>query len=83
MRNLVYDPENRDERGRYIIEPLHQVHDAVIGQFPIDKLDWATAKLKTYFNNPMTIAGKTLVIPYEGEYGSYWGDNSGGSLSYK
>lgn len=83
LRNLVYDPENRDERGRYIIEPLHQVHDAVIGQFPKDRLEWATAKLKTYFHNPMTIAGKTLVIPYEGEYGSYWGDNSGGSLSYK
>ena len=76
---LWYDPENRKGNG-LIIEPLHQVHDSIIGQFPKDKLQWAKDKLRSYFNNPLTIANQELIIPYEGEIGLYWGDDSQGTI---
>ena len=31
-------------------------------------------------HNEITIAGLTLVIPYEGEYGPSWGDMSVGTI---
>lgn len=74
LQRLVYDPENRDDRGRYIIEPLHQVHDAVITQFPIERTPWAVAKLTSYFQNELVIANKKLIIPFEGAYGPSWGE---------
>lgn len=77
---LWYDPENRRSNGSLIIEPLHQVHDALVGQFPIDTEQWAVDKLKSYFDNEITIADLQLKIPYEGEYGLYWGDNSIGTI---
>lgn len=72
---LWHDPDNWDSRG-LIIEPLHQVHDALVGQFPEDRLDWAINKLRTYFNNPITIAGQSLTIPFEGGYGPNWRDTT-------
>lgn len=74
------DESNRDEHGNLIVQPLHQVHDAVCGQFPIDKTDWAIKKLKEWMHNEITIAGIPLVIPYEGEYGPSWGDMSVGTI---
>jgi hypothetical protein len=74
---LWSDYENRQNKTHLIIEPLHQVHDALIGQFPTSHVVWATQKIKEYFNNPITIAGQTLVIPFEGAYGKYWGDHVG------
>lgn len=56
-----------------IIEPLHQVHDAVNGQFPKDRTSWAVPRIKKYFDQPITIAGITLTIPFEGGYGPSWG----------
>jgi len=64
---------NKAPGGLYI-EPLHQVHDALCGQWPKSMRDWARAKVKSYFNNPLTIAGTTLVIPFEGAYGPSWGE---------
>lgn len=55
------------------IQPLHQVHDALCGQFPKVDTAWAVSKIQSYFNNPVTIAGETLVIPYDGAYGPAWG----------
>lgn len=80
LYNLWNDPDNRDGSGNLIIEPLHQVHDALCGQFPIDRADWASRKICDYFNNPITIAGQELVIPFEGEYGPSWGDLSYGKI---
>lgn len=54
------------------IEPLHQVHDALCGQFSIKDTPWATNQIKSWFNNPITIAGITLTIPFDGQYGTNW-----------
>ncbi len=80
LHKLWHDPENRQANGSLIIENLHQVHDALVGQFPKDKTEWAKLKLKQYFSNTMTIAEQEMIIPFEGEYGSYWGDNSAGEI---
>jgi len=76
---LWSDPENRQNQ-KLIVEPLHQVHDALIGQFPKDRKQWAIEKLRTWFDNTLTIANQQLVIPYEGECGLYWGDDSEGTI---
>jgi hypothetical protein len=67
------DPENR-ESGRLIIEPLHQMHDALCGQFPQDRTEWALAKIRSYFNDALVIAGIPIIIPFEGGYGPSWGE---------
>lgn len=80
---LWTDKDNRVSDGRLVKlrnEPLHQVHDALIGQFKKTDTDWAVPKIKSYFNNPMQIAGQTIVIPFEGTYGSYWGAKDGGVI---
>lgn len=74
MLNLWNDPENRRSNGSLIIEPLHQVHDALCGQWPQSVREWARAKVKSYFNNTLTIAGTDIVIPFEGAYGKSWGE---------
>lgn len=73
LHKLWHDPENRVGDSLFI-EPLHQVHDALIGQFPRERTEWAVKKLNSYFNNPLVIAGTELVIPFEGEYGPSWGE---------
>jgi hypothetical protein len=70
---LWNDPENRNADGSLRIEPLHQVHDALVGQFRIEAADWAVGKIKSYFDNEITIAGIPIVIPFEGNYGTSWG----------
>jgi len=72
MQALWKDPENRDESGSLIIQPLHSVHDALCGQLPIRLADWAAAKIKTYFSNPLRIGNTTITIPFEGGYGPSW-----------
>jgi len=62
--------------GQLIIEPLHQVHDALVGQFPTVLTPWAIAKIKSYFNNPMIVANQKLTIPYDGAYGTAWSMDS-------
>jgi DNA polymerase I-like protein with 3'-5' exonuclease and polymerase domains len=71
--NLWNDRENRRPDGSLIIEPLHQVHDALCGQFPADLTEWAITKIRTYFANTLHIAGQPVQIPFEGAYGSSWG----------
>jgi uracil-DNA glycosylase len=72
MFRLWNDPDNRRQDGSLIIEPLHQVHDAIVGQFPVGSTEWAVYKIREYFNNTLTIAGEPIVIPFEGAYGSSW-----------
>lgn len=69
---LFTDPENRRPDGSLIIEPLHQIHDAVVGQFPIDRVEWAINHIRTYFNNQITIAGEPVKIPFDGSFGLSW-----------
>jgi DNA polymerase I-like protein with 3'-5' exonuclease and polymerase domains len=72
MQKLWLDPDNRTTSGDLIIQPLHSVHDALCGQFPIEKTEWAIAKIQSYFNNTLSIANERLVIPFEGGYGQSW-----------
>lgn len=62
------------------IEPLHQVHDALCGQFKISDTAWAIKKVASYFNNTLTIAGIPIVIPFEGSYGKSWGAKEEGKI---
>ena len=74
MLNLWNDPENRRPNGSLIIEPLHQVHDALLGQWPRSVREWARRKVSSYFNNSLNIAGTEITIPFEGRYGRSWGE---------
>jgi DNA polymerase len=77
---LWQDPENRRENGSLIIEPLHQVHDALCGQFPQDKTEWAVRKIREYFSNEIEVAGEKITIPFEGAYGPSWGELNVGNI---
>ena len=77
MLNLWLDPENRRPDGSLIIQPLHQVHDALVGQWPSNLRDWAIPKVRSWFNNPITIAGRSITIPFEGRWGKSWGELEG------
>lgn len=80
--NLWTDPENRQYRDKtdhmrscscsLRIEPMHQVHDEMLVQFRKEDLEWAKAKIRQYFNNPIRIAGIEITIPYSGSYGVNW-----------
>jgi len=72
MQKLWQDRDNRTASGNLIIQPLHSVHDALCGQFPIDRIEWAVKKIQDYFNNALSIGNERLVIPYEGGYGQSW-----------
>lgn len=61
-------------RNILIIEPIHTVHDALIGQFPKEHTAWAISKIRSYFSNPLRIADTELIIPFEGAYGPSWGE---------
>ena len=74
MQKLWLDPQNQDPSGHYIIQPLHSVHDALCGQFPQDRVEFSVNRIRSYFQNPITIRGITLTIPFEGHYGESWGN---------
>lgn len=62
------------------IQPLHQVHDALIGQFKHEDTTWAVSKIKSYFDNTFMISGIPITIPFEGNYGKNWADLSVGTI---
>ena len=81
LSKMWNDESNRDENGnRLYIEPLHQVHDAIIGQFPKARTDWAKQKIKEWFQSTLQIANSEVIIPYEGKYGRSWGELTEGTL---
>lgn len=81
---LWADMDNRVDtnihNGPLKITPLHQVHDALCGQFKKEDTAWAVDKIKSYFNNTLIIAGIPLVIPFEGAYGDSWGNLKAGTI---
>lgn len=60
--------------GGLIIQPLHQVHDALLVQFPKSATDFAKVAIPSYFANELVIAGTKVTIPFEGAYGPSWGE---------
>jgi hypothetical protein len=76
LLRLWNDPENQRD-GKHIIIPQHQVHDSLNGQFLYSDLEFAKRKIPEWFNNPLTIANTTLVIPFSGKYGKDWKNAEG------
>lgn len=64
--------------GSLLIEPLHQVHDALCTQWLQFMREWARKKIPTYFDNVITIAGIPIRIPFDGTWGPSWGDMPNG-----
>jgi len=79
LYRLWTDEENREGK-RLKIEPLHQVHDALIGQFRKENAVWAVSKIKSWFNNVINIAGQRVVIGFDGAYGESWGNLKEGKI---
>lgn len=80
MHKCWTDPENRYEGGLRI-ELLHSVHDELVVQWRIPDTEWAKGKIKTYFDNPLIIAGQSITIPYDGAFGLDWAlDSKVGTL---
>jgi hypothetical protein len=52
----------------------------MLGQFKQTDTTWAITRIKSYFNNPLTIAGQKIVIPFEGNYGPSWGNLTKGTI---
>jgi hypothetical protein len=77
---LWIDPENRVEGRRLKIEPLHTVHDSLIGQFHKSLTSWALPKIRQAFDNELQIANQRVVIPFEGHYGVSWGNLKEGMI---
>jgi uracil-DNA glycosylase family 4 len=76
FNNLYREAYNRDDQGRFILEPLHQVHDAVNFQF--DTRHIISGKAKEVFalasDFSIEIAGQDIRIPIEAKYGPSWGE---------
>lgn len=53
--------------------PIHSVHDSAVFQAHQNYRAWVQARAKEWFNNPLTIAGRQIVIPADGEFGPSWG----------
>jgi hypothetical protein len=86
---LWEDPENNSVESKdsktatqynLKVQPLHTVHDALIGQFRKEDVSFATAKIRHWFNNSLEIAGQKIVIPFEGAYGESWGNLKAGVI---
>lgn len=77
LHNLWNDPDNRDRvngKGRFRVEPLHHMHDALCGQFHKRDTEWALQRIPMYFRNELIIANSKVIIPFDGAYGVSWGN---------
>lgn len=76
-KRMWYDPDNvRPDKTR-IVMPLLLVHDSILFQAPTAQRAWVKVKVRNWFNNPVTIAGTTLVVPFSGGCGRTWAHASG------
>lgn len=74
LLRLWNDPENWVEsEQRLRVEPLLTVHDSLLTQFRVEDKEWARAKHKEWFNNPLRIAASEIVINFDGTIGPDWG----------
>lgn len=80
----IVGPSGRQEGRNSVcslrVEPLHQVHDALCGQFKKEDTAWSVGKIKQWFNNPLVIAGHNITIPFDGAYGKSWGETTEGKI---
>jgi hypothetical protein len=89
IKRLWNDPDNwvhglgtatNQNKTRLKILPLITVHDSLNGQFRKEDTTWAVGKIKQWFNNPLQVAGQEIVIPFEGAYGTSWGNLKEGTI---
>jgi hypothetical protein len=71
---LMNEGFNRDLKERMIVNPVHTVHDSIMFTFKKIKLGVVEGVLEKAFDNTLIIDGQLVKIPYEWEYGAYWGD---------
>lgn len=76
LHNLYYQEYNRREDGTFIIEPLHQIHDAINGQVRIVDVESGLAKrvFDIASNVILNIAGYDIKIPIDAKLGPSWGE---------
>lgn len=73
LRNLWYDPRNRTRLNGLFIEPLVQVHDALVIQFRKSDQQWVKERMTEWFHVPIKVQGVEVKIPVEGKWGDTWG----------
>lgn len=56
------------------VEILGQVHDAILGQCDIDKVDDLMPKVLERMHNPLMVNGRKMLIPSSVEVGDNWKD---------
>ena len=56
------------------LDILAQVHDAILGQCDIDKVDILMPQVLKQMNNPLEIKEKEMIIPSSIEVGHTWKD---------
>ena len=56
------------------VEVLGQVHDAILGQCPVDKIDELMPKVLERMHNPLMVDGRKMIIPSSVEIGDTWKD---------
>lgn len=76
LLRLWDDPSNRREDGERRVKPLHTVHDSLNPAWRYEDHEYAVSKFPEWFQNPIEVGGRTLVIPYSGSYGVSWGEQS-------
>jgi DNA polymerase I-like protein with 3'-5' exonuclease and polymerase domains len=54
------------------VQVLGQVHDAILGQVPTEKVDELMPKIVECMTNPIQVGTRTLVIPSSVEVGNTW-----------
>lgn len=67
-----YDEANRNDDDSLKVRPLLTVHDSFISRFDESLKEFARVKLHEWFDNPVTIAGITVTIPFAGTFGRGW-----------
>lgn len=80
LQRMWNDPANIDRTGastQLRVRPTHQVHDALLSQFRAILVSTALPALRSYFDNPIVISKQRITIPFEGQYGLFWGDKIG------
>lgn len=74
------DPENHVDETRRRVMPLLLVHDSILAQWRKADIEFALRKVRSWFNNPVTIAGVTVTVPFAGAYGRSWGEETEGTI---
>jgi hypothetical protein len=70
-----YDPSNRWIANRALrVEPVHQIHDALVLQWFKREREYALEAMKRWFDIELVIAGIKIKIPSEGGWGTSWGE---------